>query len=77
MKLAVGRCLIPELLRKRGWIQQDLADRTGVNKRTISLICRNKRKNITLLNAMVIATVLDVSPADLFEWIEQRNESVN
>lgn len=68
MNLEIGRCLIPQLLRERNWTQQILADRTGINKRTISLICRNERKSITLLTAVIIADTLGVSPRDLFEF---------
>jgi transcriptional regulator with XRE-family HTH domain len=68
MSITIGRCLIPRLLQQRGWTQQDLADRTGVDKRTISYYCTNTRKKMPLYLAVTLADVLEVSPRDLFEW---------
>lgn len=62
------RCLIPQLLHDRGWKQQDLADKTGLDKRIISFYCTNTRNRMTLATAVVIADILRVSPRDLYEW---------
>jgi transcriptional regulator with XRE-family HTH domain len=69
MGIVIGRCRIPHLLRERGWTQQELANRTGLDKRTISFYCTNARKRMTLFNAVIIADVLGVdNPRDLYEW---------
>lgn len=66
-KVVLGRCRIPYLLAKLNWSQQDLADRTGIDKRVISRYCNNKRKNMTLATSLTIASVLGCEPVDLFE----------
>lgn len=67
--ITIGRCRIPQYLRELGWTQQELADRTGLDKRTISYYCTNARTKMTLINAVKIANVLGVeNPRDLYEW---------
>lgn len=69
MKVTIGRCRIPQYLRNLGWTQQELANRTGLDKRTISYYCTNARTKMTLHNAVIIADVLGVeNPRDLYEW---------
>lgn len=74
MKLVIGRCLIPRLLTYRNWTQQDLADRIGVDKRTISFYCTGARKKMPLYLGVLIADALEVSPRDLYEWEYVKND---
>jgi putative transcriptional regulator len=73
-KFTIGRCLIPDLLNKRGWTQQDLVDRTGISKGTISAYCTEYRTRMLLLNAVIIADALGVEPRDLYEWVYVKAE---
>lgn len=68
MDIFIGRCRIPELLRTHGWTQQDLSERTGIDKRTISFYCTNRRKKMPLIIAVKIANSFDCDPRELYEW---------
>jgi DNA-binding Xre family transcriptional regulator len=68
LMLSVGRCRIPELLSSRKMTQQELADRTGIAKSTISAYCVGRRILMPLVNALLIADVLNCEPRDLYEW---------
>lgn len=72
IKLKIGRCRIPELLNARQMTQQDLVERTGIAKATISAYCTGRRKFMPLVNAIVISDVLECDPRDLFEWHRNR-----
>ncbi|WP_171681331.1 helix-turn-helix domain-containing protein [Paenibacillus planticolens] len=73
-KVTIGRCRIPEFLNARGWSQQDLVDRTGISKGTISAYCTEYRTRMHLLNAVLIADALGVEPRDLYEWVYVKAE---
>lgn len=74
MNYGVGRCLLPDILREIGWSQQELADYTGLDKRTISFYATGARKKMPLIMAVCITdtinakTCSDFSPRDLYEW---------
>jgi transcriptional regulator with XRE-family HTH domain len=79
MTIAIGRCCLVEILRDIGWTQQDLADASGLHKRTISFYATNRRKRMPLVMAVIITDALNVrsiaiegrvySPRDLYVWI--------
>jgi lambda repressor-like predicted transcriptional regulator len=67
MKVKARRCLLVDLLRERGWTQQDLANRTGYDRRRISQWATNERR-MNIDNSATIANVLGVDPRELYEW---------
>lgn len=81
MKYSIGRCLLVDILREIGWTQQELADHSGLDKRTISFYATGERKKMPLITAVIITDTinakldLNYSPRDLFEWIHARSDS--
>lgn len=77
----IGRCRVAEILREINWTQQELADHSGLDKRTISFYATNRRKKMPLQVAVIIAdtiaskTDLVVNPRDLYEWIPRTRKS--
>ncbi|TCM89653.1 Cro/C1-type helix-turn-helix DNA-binding protein [Paenibacillus sp. BK033] len=71
MPLKARRCLIPELLKERGWTQRLLAEKSGVNEKVISKYTTFDRKQMSLAIAVQLADALDVSPRDLYEWSQE------
>jgi transcriptional regulator with XRE-family HTH domain len=67
----VGRCRIQELLDAKGMTQQELANKTGMSKQYINDKTRNlKGKHGMLIDsAKTIASALNCSIEDLYEWI--------
>ncbi|MCY9587504.1 helix-turn-helix domain-containing protein [Paenibacillus alvei] len=71
----IGRCRVVDILREIGWSQQDLANHSGLDKRTVSFYATNRRKKMPLQIAVIISdtinnkTDVEVSPRDLYEWI--------
>lgn len=55
------------LRRARGWTQQDLADRSGINRTYISALEHGER-NIGLLNLARLAEALEVPAVELLRW---------
>lgn len=70
-RLEVGRCLLADILDKRRMTQQDLADKTGLNKQEISDYI-HKRKCMSLRTARTIAKALNCYMDDLYEWISTK-----
>lgn len=68
MRIEPRRCLIPDLLAKRGWTQRQLAEVAGVDEREISFYTTGKRKKMSLPFAVMLADALKCSPRDLYEW---------
>jgi len=68
MSVTVGRCLIPAILKQRGWTQRQLAEVTGIDERVISFYTTGRRRKMSLDIAVNIADALRVSPRDLYEW---------
>lgn len=60
---------IRTLRHAMGWSQEDLAERTGLDRTYISSVERGQR-NISLNNIAALATALEVSFAELFEGLK-------
>jgi len=69
MSVTVGRCLIPAILKQRGWTQRYLAEISGVDERTISFYTTGRRRQMSLELAVSLSDALRVSPRDLYEWL--------
>ncbi|WP_182503012.1 helix-turn-helix transcriptional regulator [Peribacillus huizhouensis] len=65
----VARCLLRDLRESRGLTQQQLADRVGMSKSTISGY-ENLRNIMLVTTAKVIADELRCRIDDLYEWLE-------
>lgn len=74
MAYTAGRCLIGELLDKRGWSQRELARISSVPKTNISDYIKGKYK-ISIVHAKNVADALDCTIEDLYEWIPIDSES--
>ncbi|MEW9698000.1 hypothetical protein [Paenibacillus sp. SI8] len=68
VEIVMGRCLIPDLLTARGWIQMDIVNRTSLSTSTVSSYCTEVRPSIPLRNALLIAHVLGVKTEELYLW---------
>ncbi|MHA7962826.1 helix-turn-helix domain-containing protein [Paenibacillus sp. CAU 1782] len=67
MRISSRRCLIPELLAKRGLSQRQLANAVGMDERVISrYVAENSMMSFP--TAVMIADVLKCNPRDLYEW---------
>lgn len=67
MALRPGRCLLPQILKRAGLTQAELADRAGMSESTISHYV-SKRRIMSLENAKNIADVLGVTIDELYQW---------
>ena len=67
MALRIGRCLLPQLLKKAKLSQYAFAEKVGMSESTISQYVNNKRI-MSLENAKTIANGLGVHIDDLYEW---------
>lgn len=63
----VGLCLLDQLLLAKGWSQQDLSVKTGINFKQISLYFTNARA-MSLKNAVIIAKALGCDVLALYKW---------
>lgn len=68
--LAFGR-RVRTLRKERSWTQAALADFAGLHGNYVSQLERGER-NVGLANVLKLADALEVSPAALFEWSEQK-----
>jgi len=55
---------------KRGWSQEELAEKTGLHRTYIGMIERAE-KNITLVNIEKIAKALNINLKNLFNYREK------
>lgn len=62
-----GKCLLLNLLHRRGWTQADLADRTGISKTQINEYITNTRR-MSLANSYIISRALHCHIEDLYSW---------
>lgn len=69
MPLQIGRCYLKQILRRKGMTQQQLADRMGVTKGMISQYATRSRV-MSLLTAKQIASLLNITVEELYEWKE-------
>ena len=67
-EVKIGRCLLKDLLENRGLTQQQLSDLTKISKSQINEYISGKRKSMTLITAMKIATVLNCHIEELHDW---------
>lgn len=65
----VGRCLLRERLIAAGMTQQDLANRMDIRVQQINKYVLNKQR-MSIQVAKNIASILNCSIEDLYEWIE-------
>jgi putative transcriptional regulator len=63
----IGKCLLPELLKRRGMTQVDLAVMTDISTTQINEYISGTRK-MSLANAKLIAHVLNCHIDDLYKW---------
>ena len=66
---------IKEILESRGIKQKWLAEKSGVNEKTLSN-CISERHDISLINAMKIAKVLDMTVDELFTLTTEENDEI-
>lgn len=74
--LVEGKCLIKQMAHNRSMTQQMLANKTGLDKRTISFYCTGRRSSMPLRIAVTIADALKCNVTELYEWdfIEKYSE---
>lgn len=60
---------LKELREKRGFTQQDLAEKSGVSRITISAIETGVQKNVTVKTLISISKALNVKIMDFFKRI--------
>ncbi|MED3562356.1 helix-turn-helix transcriptional regulator [Bacillus xiapuensis] len=68
IEITIGRCLIPNLLKRKGMTQADLAVITGISPTQINGYISGERQSMTLRTAKKIACTLNCSIDDLYEW---------
>ncbi|MCG7406810.1 helix-turn-helix domain-containing protein [Paenibacillus sp. ACRRX] len=73
MHVTRGRCLLGEMIAKKGWTQAEYARRSGRPKRIISHFCNNERV-MKPEDEYMAALLLDVRMEDLHEWIIEKKE---
>lgn len=61
------------MLAIREMTQKELAERTGIRPPTISAICTSTVKHLPIDALEKICEVLDCQPADLMEYIKERD----
>jgi DNA-binding Xre family transcriptional regulator len=66
--LIEGKCLIKQMVHSRSMTQQMLANKAGIDKRTISFYSTGRRTSMPLRIAVTIADALKCSVTDLYEW---------
>lgn len=66
-KCIVRKCLLLDILRRRGMTQVDLSDKTGISTTQINEYIAGTRK-MSLANCKLIAHVLKVPMDDLYDW---------
>ncbi|OIK13554.1 transcriptional regulator [Bacillus sp. MUM 116] len=69
MTYRIGKCLLQNLLRRKRMTQQELADRTGKTKQTISRYINNQ-SIMSYETAINIAAELDCTMEDLYEIVK-------
>jgi transcriptional regulator with XRE-family HTH domain len=67
MQYAVGRCLIPDWLKRFDMTQKQLAEIVGCTQAQVSKWSRNEER-LSIQNAKNVATVFGCHIDDLYEW---------
>lgn len=70
--LQLGESRLPELCRRAGINQSELARRMGISRQFISKV-KNREKNFTLAQGIHAAMILNCEPADLHDLIWVRS----
>lgn len=68
MNISRGRCLLPDLLEKKGWTKSKYARLSGRHKRMISHFCANERV-MQPEDIHIACKLLECDEKDLHEWI--------
>lgn len=63
----VGTCLLPDLLKRRGMTQTELASRLNVTRQRVNALANNREK-MSLETAYTIAKILQCEMEDLYTW---------
>ncbi|MHA7963498.1 helix-turn-helix domain-containing protein [Paenibacillus sp. CAU 1782] len=74
MLFSRGRCLLPDLLKRRGWSQTEYARRSGRSQRMISHFCRNERA-MQPEDIHTACMLLECDESELHEWIDKKQEA--
>lgn len=61
-----GKCLLFELLQKRGWTQNMLCEKTGLKKSQVSAYVNNHR-TMSLKTALLIAHVMGCHVEEIYQ----------
>lgn len=74
MKFKAGKCLLRYRLRDAGMSQQELVEKSGVDKSSVSIYVNDDgtARKMTIGTAKSIAHVLDRHIDDLYEWEPSR-----
>jgi len=59
--------ILRELMSQKGITSQELAEKTGIPKRTIDEYRSNRRKEPSFSNGLKIADALELDPHELFK----------
>ncbi|MEK4879353.1 helix-turn-helix transcriptional regulator [Paenibacillus sp. FSL R5-0908] len=62
----LGRCLLNDRLKERGWNHQDLAGETGIDFRQISFWANDERA-MSLKNAIIVSNALGCTVQSLYK----------
>lgn len=66
-------CKLKVLLAERNMTQKVLAEKAGIRPPTISALCLNTAKEIPVYALDKICEVLQCTPGDVFQHIEDKN----
>ncbi len=67
-RVLFGKC-VRELRRRRGFTQEELADRAHLHRNYVGGVERGER-NLSLINIVELAHALAIKPADLLKDIQ-------
>lgn len=70
MKQKSVKCRLPDLLKIKGWSQQELATRLGGERQQVNDWCHN-RSEMFWSSAWIVSKELGVSMEELYEWTDQ------
>ncbi|WP_276913132.1 helix-turn-helix domain-containing protein [Aneurinibacillus aneurinilyticus] len=68
------RCRLGDIMKERGLTNKEVVTLTGVSRNTITSLSANATKRIDYDTFNGICKGLNVSPAELFEYIPDNNE---
>lgn len=73
--MEIGRCKLPELLAKKGLLQNQLAEMVRLSRKQISDYA-TRRRIMSLKNAKIISGALGCRMEDLYEWIDDNKRGL-